>query len=171
MVLSWSSCHASHDEFGAPIISASSQEHVSLYSGYGLALEQNMAHNGNEKTSPRSDTIEYAHNESRKHSILSIGNVRHDELNAVFENPLARVPDEQLMRDVEDFCERHGMMEHVEDMKKGALISKAPDEVQTATFLSDQEKETILREKTHKWDHPWMLYWLCGKHLTCVDDV
>lgn len=91
-----------------------------------------------------------------------------DKLAAVFENPLAGVPDDKLMQDVEEFCAQHNLMEYIEDMKKGARVAKAPHEVQTADYLSEQDKEAILREKTHKWDHPWMLYWLCGEFCTLL---
>ena len=105
---------------------------------------------------------------SRHNSIFSVNDTRRDDLNAVFENPLARVPDEVLMQNVEEFCQKFDMMEHIEDVKKGALVAKTPTEIENATFLNEQERESILREKTHKWDHPWMLYWLCGMALVCV---
>lgn len=88
-----------------------------------------------------------------------VGNREH--LNAVFDNPLANIDDDQLMLDVEDFCQRYDLMDQLENMKKGAKVSKRPNQVADADFLTQDEKDVLLREKTHKWDHPWMLYWLC----------
>lgn len=124
-----------------------------------------MAADGEKKGSLSTDQAQYHETQPRKHSVFSLKDVREGDVAAVFENPLARVPEDELMRNVEEFCEKFELMEHLEDMKKGALVSKSPDNIEDATFLNDQEKETIIRERTHKWDHPWMLYWLCGKTL------
>ena len=104
-----------------------------------------------------SDTAEKA--ESRH--ILDIEPSQRDQVRA-FENPLANVPDDQLMRDVEKFCEKFDLMDSLEDMKKGARVSKKPYDVQSADYLSESDKAVLMREKTHKWDQPWMLYWLCS---------
>lgn len=104
-----------------------------------------------------------SHNEEkgRKHSVFDIDISDREHLNAHFENPLAGVDDEQLMRDVEAFCEKYDLMDQLENMKKGARISKSPNTVAEAYFLEPAEKDVIIREKTNKWDHPFMLYWLC----------
>ena len=116
-----------------------------------------------EKESSRaSDAPQANHRQEAKRDVLDVETTRRDHLNAAFENPLADVPDDQLMRDVEEFCEKFDLMDKLEDIKKGAMVSKRPYAVQSADFLSDHEKEVIMREKTHKWDHPWMLYWLCS---------
>ncbi|KAI4252947.1 MAG: hypothetical protein LQ352_003993 [Teloschistes flavicans] len=107
------------------------------------------------ETLPRSDSSQ------EKNSVLDVDATNRDKLNAVFENPLAGVPDEQLMKDVEKFCNENDMTDDIDDMKKGALLSKYPYRVHTADYLSEAEKEAVVREKTHKWDHPFMLYWLC----------
>lgn len=122
-----------------------------------------MANAASEKSSPgNSEKLSGNHIQERKQSVLDIDPSGREQLNAVFQNPLDGVPDDQLMRDVETFCNDYDLMEHVEDMKKGALVSKYPGGVQTAVYLSASEKEAIAREKTHKWDHPYTLYWLCG---------
>ncbi|KAL8931592.1 MAG: hypothetical protein Q9216_007145 [Gyalolechia sp. 2 TL-2023] len=88
-----------------------------------------------------------------------LGNREH--LSAIFDNPLANVDDNQLMLDVEEFCQRYDLIDQLENMKKGAKVSKRPHQVADADYLTQDEKDVLLREKTHKWDHPWMLYWLC----------
>jgi hypothetical protein len=84
-------------------------------------------------------------------------------LNVVFENPLADVPREQLMQNVEQFCQKFDLMDHIESFRKGALISQNPAGAQDLTELTDEDKVTILKEHTHKWDQPFMLYWLVSK--------
>ncbi|CRG85750.1 putative polyol transporter 6 [Talaromyces islandicus] len=81
-------------------------------------------------------------------------------LNVVFENPLADVPREQLMQNVEQFCQKYNLMDHIESFRKGALISQNPAGAQDLTELTDEDKAIILKEHTHKWDQPFALYWL-----------
>ena len=50
-------------------------------------------------------------------------------LNAVFQNPLAGVPRDQLMADVEEFCQRFGLMDHIDSFRKGALVSQVCPEL------------------------------------------
>jgi hypothetical protein len=86
-----------------------------------------------------------------------------DNLNVVFENPLANVPRDQLLKDVEEFCQKFNLMEHVDDFRKGALVSQNPAAAMDLTELTDEEKNILLREHTHKWHQPWQLYWLVSK--------
>ena len=97
----------------------------------------------------------------RKQSVFDIDISDREHLNAHFENPLAGVDDAQLMQDVETFCQQYDLMDQLDNMKKGAKISKSPNTVAEADYLEPAEKDVILREKTNKWDHPFMLYWLC----------
>ena len=83
-------------------------------------------------------------------------------LNAVFENPLAGLSREALMEDVEEFCRKFDLMEHIDAFKKGALVSQSPNKIRDIPELTDDELTVLEREKTHKWSQPWRLYWLCG---------
>lgn len=83
-----------------------------------------------------------------------------DNLNVMFENPLANVPRDQLMKDVEEFCQKYNLMEHIDEFRKGALVSQNPAAAMDLTELTDEEKNILLREHTHKWHQPWQLYWL-----------
>ncbi|KAN0068909.1 Sugar transporter domain containing protein [Elaphomyces granulatus] len=85
-----------------------------------------------------------------------------NKLSAVFENPLAGISREQLLRDVETFCNQYGLREYEDTFKKGALVSQNPEMAQELTELSEEEKEVLRRESTHKWSYPWQLYFLAG---------
>jgi hypothetical protein len=89
-----------------------------------------------------------------------------NKLSAIFENPLAGISREQLLRDVETFCNQYGLSEYEDTFKKGALVSQNPEMAQELTELSEEEKEVLRRESTHKWSYPWQLYFLAGK---CLD--
>ncbi|KAE8549628.1 hypothetical protein EYB25_008150 [Talaromyces marneffei] len=90
----------------------------------------------------------------------NIHNARADNLNVMFENPLANVPRDQLLKEVEDFCQKYNLMDHIDDFRKGALVSQNPAAAMDLTELTDEEKNILLREHTHKWHQPWQLYWL-----------
>lgn len=93
------------------------------------------------------------------------GRLDRSHLNAVFENPLAGIPRDRLMKDVQEFCLRFNLMDDLETFQKGALVSQNPEAAATMPELNDFEKETLIREKTHKWSQPWQLYWLASKCL------
>lgn len=100
------------------------------------------------------------------------GRLDRSHLNAVFENPLAGIPRDRLMKDVQEFCLQFNLMDDLETFQKGALVSQNPVGAATMPELSEFEKETLIREKTHKWSQPWQLYWLASKclisHRTCL---
>ncbi|KAK2767414.1 hypothetical protein FQN54_003570 [Arachnomyces sp. PD_36] len=81
-----------------------------------------------------------------------------NKLGAVFENPLANLSREKLFQDVEDFCQKFNLMDHLETFKKGALISQNPAGALDLTELTEEDKNYIRREHTHKWSNPWQLY-------------
>lgn len=94
--------------------------------------------------------------------MFNVDEGQRDKLAAVFENPSSGVPDDQLMRDVEEFCQKYDLMDQFENMKKGTRVSKRPHEIDKVDFLTSDEMHVLQREKTNKWDQPGMLYWLCG---------
>ncbi|KAI1817204.1 sugar transporter-domain-containing protein [Poronia punctata] len=76
-------------------------------------------------------------------------------------NPLKGIPRDQLMRDVEAFCQEKGLQDHVETFRKGALVAQNPadfDEIDGPEALSDEEKNRLRDEVVHKWRMPWRLY-------------
>ena len=115
------------------------------------------------KTSPGSSTLDGPdHNE--KNRVPSYGggslDVSRDKLNAVFENPLGGIPRDQLMKDVDDFCAKHDLVEYNEVFRKGALVAQNPHSIRSMSELSEEDKLHIEREHTHKWSQPKMLYYL-----------
>ncbi|KAL3486509.1 hypothetical protein BJX62DRAFT_241931 [Aspergillus germanicus] len=104
------------------------------------------------------------HREERKptQGIYDVESRDRNKLSAVFENPLAGIPREQLFKDVDMFCARYGLDQHRDLFRKGALVSQNPAAVETLPELSEEEREAIRRETTHKWSQPWSLYFLAG---------
>ncbi|KZV86087.1 hypothetical protein EXIGLDRAFT_841040 [Exidia glandulosa HHB12029] len=61
----------------------------------------------------------------------------------------------ELVADAVAFCERAGLMEHVKDFRHGALLAYGD-----TTNLTMAERRALQREKTHKWDQPFMVYYI-----------
>jgi hypothetical protein len=92
-------------------------------------------------------------------------------LNAIFENPLANVPREKLLEDVETFCRLYGLETHLDAFTKGALVAQNPSAAQGLNELTDEEKAVLMAENTHKWSQPWKLYWLVGERVFFVAET
>lgn len=105
----------------------------------------------------------YAHNEKKDFIHDELEGRGRDNLNAVFENPLAGIPREQLLKNVEEFCTEFNLLNDLEIFKKGALISQDPANATHLPELNDAEREALVREHTHKWHQPWQLYFLTSK--------
>ena len=115
------------------------------------------------KESPGSSTLDAPDHVEEKRSPSYGGDkldVSRNKLNAMFENPLGGIPRRQLMKDVDDFCAKFGLMQYNESFRKGALVAQNPQAVQNMDELSDQEKKVLEREHTHKWSQPKTLYYL-----------
>jgi hypothetical protein len=70
-------------------------------------------------------------------------------------NPLVGIPHDELMRDVEIFAAESGLEEHVELLRKGALLAQ---DGEYASQLGEEEQLALRQEVTHKWKHPKTLY-------------
>ncbi|KYK54112.1 Sugar/inositol transporter [Drechmeria coniospora] len=82
-------------------------------------------------------------------------------LQAKIRNPLEGIPREQLMRDVEAFAEYRGLQEHVDILKKGALVAQTPgdpESIDGPEKLDAEELAILDVEKNHRWRLPWKLY-------------
>ena len=75
-------------------------------------------------------------------------------------NPLAGLTKEELLADVEAFALEKNLQHAVDDLKRGALVAQDPKRFESLSELSDNEKDLLRREKTHKWSQPFMMYFM-----------
>jgi len=123
-------------------------EHAS-HSSRTASVRQSLNNPGsNEK-------IENTHNEKIQQQPVGI----HDKLR----NPLSGIPKDQLMRDVEAFAQEKGLMDSLVDLQKGALIAQAPERFEMLDELTEDDKESIRQELTHRWRQPKTLYYMTSK--------
>ncbi|KAI3606087.1 mfs sugar transporter, partial [Moniliophthora roreri] len=52
------------------------------------------------------------------------------------------------------------MEDLVLDFQKGALVAQDPTAFESLSILTEEDKELLRRETTHKWSHPRTLYYL-----------
>jgi len=75
-------------------------------------------------------------------------------------NPLAGVPRDQLLRDVDDFMAEKGIPESDREyFHKGAIAAQSPGQHAQLDAFDDTDRAALDREIKSKWSHPMMLYW------------
>lgn len=77
------------------------------------------------------------------------------------QNPLAGIPREQLLSNVEEFARENNLEEYTPLLRKGALVAQDPtcfEDIQGAEALDEAEIYALKREITHKWSVPRTLY-------------
>ncbi|KAF9694492.1 hypothetical protein EKO04_007324 [Ascochyta lentis] len=118
----------------------------------GLGTEKT----GQSRDDPQAEIFEKRENTAR--GVFDSGEKA--TISGKFENPLAGIPKHKLFEDVEDFCKKYDMMDKLETMKKGALVSQAPHHVHSISELNQEDHAVLEYEAKHKWSQPWTLYFL-----------
>ena len=79
-------------------------------------------------------------------------------VDARIRNPLAGIPHDQLLLDVEEFAREKELLDILPFLSKGAVLAQNPAEYLTLKELDPADREIIGHEYTHRWSHPWPLY-------------
>ena len=53
------------------------------------------------------------------------------------------------MQDVDDFCQKYGLEQYIQDFRKGALISQNPHKLQEIQELTEEDMHHLKREHTY----------------------
>lgn len=73
-------------------------------------------------------------------------------------NPLADLPPHQVLRDVNEFAETHGLTDITPVLQRGALVARDPANYASVEGLTEDECLAIQNEVLHKWKQPAALY-------------
>lgn len=87
--------------------------------------------------------------------------IRHDiqhNASARIRNPLAGIPREMLERQVEGFVRDKSLEDISDDLRRGAILAQNPAEFETLDVLTEEERDAVRYEITHKWRQPKALY-------------
>lgn len=74
------------------------------------------------------------------------------------QNPLAHIPSDELLRNVDSFADEHQLDDIRDLLRKGALVAANPPEFESVEGLDPSEVVALRREVTHKWSQPTKLY-------------
>ncbi|CCX07810.1 hypothetical protein FPQ18DRAFT_320635 [Pyronema domesticum] len=109
-----------------------------------------------DKISPgavHSDASDHERHASSSHVDLN------KNLEAKIQNPLADIPRDQLIREVNTFANDNGLAEIAPLLQRGALVAQNPDGFESMDEITEEEKQHIRNETLHKWKHPMALYY------------
>ncbi|KAL2176495.1 uncharacterized protein P884DRAFT_29905 [Thermothelomyces heterothallicus CBS 202.75] len=84
-----------------------------------------------------------------------------ENLEARIKNPLEGIPRDELMSRVHIFAEEKGLTEHIELLRKGALVAQDPENFENIDgdeALTEEEKKALRKEVEHKWRLPARLF-------------
>ncbi|KAK3678994.1 hypothetical protein LTR78_001447 [Recurvomyces mirabilis] len=96
----------------------------------------------------------YDHDAIRKQSVAAMTS----NVTGEIKNPLLGIPKHQLLADVDSFATKYGMQEQISLLRKGALVAQNPADFENIVELDDADREALRTEITHRWKHPWSLY-------------
>jgi len=74
------------------------------------------------------------------------------------QNPLAHIPSDELLRNVDSFADEHQLDDIRDLLRKGALVAANPPEFESVEGLDPSEVVALRREVTHEWSQPTKLY-------------
>ncbi|KAL6788513.1 sugar transporter domain-containing protein [Trichoderma sp. SZMC 28012] len=85
-----------------------------------------------------------------------------DNLEGEIRNPLKGIPRDTLFANVREFQRTKGLPDDILPLlEKGALVAQNPAGFESLD-LEEDEKQALREEVTHRWKHPWALYYTIG---------
>ncbi|KAG6001601.1 hypothetical protein E4U21_004004 [Claviceps maximensis] len=77
------------------------------------------------------------------------------------DNPLRHLSREDLLAKVSAFHEQKKLQDDISLslLQKGALVAQDPDAFENLDLLDEADKNALRDEVTHRWRHPWPLYY------------
>ncbi|KAG0144645.1 hypothetical protein CROQUDRAFT_47011 [Cronartium quercuum f. sp. fusiforme G11] len=109
---------------------------------------------------PNHSTEMIDHGPNEKSGPADPGLAELTKLSAKLENPLAGKTAKELEEDAEAFCQTHGLGEHVENFRRGAVLAADPLNLDRINHITPEERQSIEYEKTNRWKQPMMLYYV-----------
>lgn len=81
-----------------------------------------------------------------------------NNVTAQIRNPLSGLTHAELSSQVVVFCNKYGFDEKIITFQKAALVAQRPQEFESISELSEDDKYHLRRETTHKWHLPFAMY-------------
>ncbi|KAF5335655.1 hypothetical protein D9611_009677 [Ephemerocybe angulata] len=81
-----------------------------------------------------------------------------NNVQAKIQNPLHGIPRETLVAQVQAWAKERGFEDNIDLFTRGALLAQKPGDFESVPGITEEEKEHIRRETTHRWSQPRDLY-------------
>ncbi|KAF6752396.1 sugar transporter [Ephemerocybe angulata] len=81
-----------------------------------------------------------------------------NNVQAKIQNPLHGIPRETLVAQVQAWAKERGFEDNIDLFTRGALLAQNPGDFESVPGITEEEKEHIRRETTHRWSQPRDLY-------------
>ncbi|OAA37413.1 sugar transporter [Metarhizium rileyi] len=115
-----------------------------------------MASDAPEKATMAADIDQPVAKEASRHRRVSLV----QNIEGEMENPLAHLSRTELLQRVDRFYKDKGLAEDVLPLlRKGALVAQNPVGFETIEDLDESDRAALREEVTHRWKHPWALYY------------
>ncbi|KAH9814218.1 hypothetical protein DFH28DRAFT_895265 [Melampsora americana] len=82
------------------------------------------------------------------------------KLSAKLQNPLTGLSIEELEAAAIEFCEKNALLDQVDNFKRGAVLAADPKNLERITHITDEERQFIDAETSHKWRQPMIMYYI-----------
>ncbi|PSN64692.1 plastidic glucose transporter 4 [Corynespora cassiicola Philippines] len=123
------------------------------------ATEPEISSHGTSKSSL--NNAQFNENAERRESVNDA--TRKSSVAARLRNPLAGMTEQAVLDDVDIWCQEKGLTQYQDEFRKGALIARVgqrDDGFEYVSQLTEDERALLRHETTHRWDQPFMLYFL-----------
>lgn len=82
------------------------------------------------------------------------------ELSSKLENPLSGFTTQELIQQAQEFCQTNGLIDQVENFKRGAILAADPQDLDRIPGLTPEERQYVEDEANHRWRQPLMMYYI-----------
>ena len=68
------------------------------------------------------------------------------------------IPRKELLADVSNYANEHGLQDIEPLLRKGALVAQNPAQFEHISELDENDRQVLRNEVLHRWSHPKILY-------------
>lgn len=93
----------------------------------------------------------------------NFGPNRTNAVAAKLTDPLEGMSEDDVLRDVDSFVDEKGLGEYRDEFRRGALLARVfqqPTGFESVKAISEEERDILRMEVSHRWHQPFMLYFL-----------
>lgn len=98
------------------------------------------------------------HTEHATEHVPDAGHLKQADAANLLVNPLQHLSKEELLADVEAFCQEKDMMDEIDVFRRGALLAQRPTEFEDIPELTEEDLGWLRKSAASKWAQPRLMY-------------